>query len=81
MEGVLKKHLTSAIMDQLACMPLACKSQRSTKDAALILLNTVTHRLQQTADQGRIIFVNLTSAFNTRTHFIARTNNKRVTVD
>lgn len=81
MEGVLKKHLTSAIMDQLACMQLACKSQRITKDAALILLNTVTHRLQQTADQGRIIFVNLTSAFNTRTHFIARTNNKRVTVD
>lgn len=65
MERVVSKHLVAAVKDQLDPLQFAYRPCRGTEDATLTLINTVASHLQQKSAFVRILFIDLTSAFNT----------------
>ena len=70
MEGIIRKHLLSDIVDKLDPFQFAYKSQRGVDDASITLFNLISKHLETKSAYVRILFIDFSSAFNTIEPFI-----------
>ena len=62
--------LTSCVQDLLDPLQFAYRARRGVEDATLTLLHNVTHHLDSANSSVRILFMDMSSAFNTIQHHV-----------
>lgn len=65
MERVVSNRLITSVTDRMDPLQLAYKARRGVEDATLILLNAISQHLDSANSCVRILFMDLSSAFNT----------------
>ena len=70
MKRIVCDKLTSCVQDLLDPLQFAYRASRGVEDATLSLLHNVTHHLDSANTSVRILFMDMSSAFNTIQHHI-----------
>ncbi len=66
MERVISYHPEPYVSDHLDILQFAYRPQRGTENATLTMVDTIASHLQQAKSNTRVLFIDYTSAFNTR---------------
>lgn len=64
MERVVSKHITATVSNTVDYLQFAYKCQRGTDNATVTLFNTLAKHLQIPSPYARILFIDITYAFN-----------------
>ena len=70
MERIVCDKLTLCVQDLLDPLQFAYRARRGVEDATLSLLHNVTHHLDSANTSVRILFMDMSSAFNTIQHHV-----------
>ena len=70
MERIVCDKLTSCVQELMDPLQFAYRACRGVEDATLSLLHNVTHHLDSTNTSVRILFMDMSSAFNTIQHHV-----------
>jgi hypothetical protein len=67
LESIVKKHLCNKVGEMLDCMQFAYKPQRCVEDAVITLLDKICKHLDEPKRYCRVLFIDVSSAFNNHT--------------
>ena len=70
MERIVCNHLSSCVENSLDPLQFAYRARRGVEDATLSLLNNITTHLDYSSTSVRILFMDMSSAFNTIQHHV-----------